>query len=146
MDAENMPQAQVNSRSLLLPYAMGLIAAMAAIQLVVAITGSESALIAGLLTAVVAVGIAVWGWRNHRKLAQVRFGFAIAHTIAYMAVMTSFNLHAMIRALSQSTQGNDAGQILAGWWFGATLVMGSLWGIGLLFHLVGSVLARGWED
>ena len=119
-------------------------------EAVVAFTGGQITLLAGLLTAAVALGIVIWLWRNHRVLTRVRFGVAIAHAIAFVAVTTSFNVHASIRAvvLGGGADGFQAvaHDLLATPWFGATLVMSSAWGLGLLVHLVGVVLGRGWED
>lgn len=139
-----------NARSLLLPYALTLITAMVLIQAVIALTGGEVTVLAGALTAVVAVGIAVWLWRTNRELTHVRFGVVIAHALAFATVTTSFNLHAVVRtvALGSGEGGFEAAaqDLLATPWFGATLVMSAVWGLGLLVHLTGAVLGRGWED
>ena len=139
----------VNSRSLLLPYALGLIVAMLIVQIVIALTGGEVTILAGALTAVVAVGIAVWVVVKRRTLLHVRFGLVIAHTIAFITVTTSFNLHAVVRVIITGSDGGAqavAQSLLGSSWFGATLVMSAFWGFGLLVHLLGSVLGRGWED
>lgn len=139
-----------NARTLLLPYALGLVIAMATVQIVIAATGGEITILAGILTAVVAVGIVVWLWRNLRPLRRVRFGVVIAHAIAFVAVTTSYNLHAIIRLMAERGVDRTASDVLhsalGGSWFGVTLVMSSLWGLGLLIHLIGSALGRGWED
>ena len=92
-----------NARSLLLPYALGLVVAM-----------------------------------------------VIAHVIAFVTVTTSFNLHPILRVMFLGFEIDGAGDaartLLESSWFGATLVMSALWGLGLLVHLLGSVLGRGWED
>ncbi|MDN6747651.1 MAG: hypothetical protein L0L93_11750, partial [Brevibacterium sp.] len=138
-----------NARSLLLPYALTLIGAMLIIQFVIALTGGEVTILAGILTAIVAIGIAAWVVVNRRRLLHVRFGLVIAHVIAYVAVTTSFNLHAVIRAMiagGDAEVQSVAHTLLGSSWFGATLVMSAFWGLGLLLHLIGSVLGRGWED
>ena len=149
MDTTAQAPQTANARSLLLPYALTLIAAMIIIQFVVALTGGAVTILAGALTAVVAVGIAVWIVINRRKLLHVRFGLVIAHVIAYVAVTTSFNAHAVVRAVVAGSD-NDvqavAHSLLGYSWLGANLVMSAVWGIGLLIHLLGSVLGRGWED
>ena len=139
-----------NARALLLPYTLGLVVAMAIVQIVIAATGGDVTLLAGILTAVVALGIAVWLWRNLTALKRVRFGLVIAHAIAFVTVTTSFNLHAILRVMFLGFEVDGAGDaartLLESSWFGATLVMSALWGLGLLVHLLGSVLGRGWED
>ena len=150
MTTSTLPQVPVNARSVLLPYLLVLVLAMTAIQAVIAFTGGEITLLAGFLTAMVAAGIAVWVWRNYRKLTKIRFGLAIAHALAFVTVTASFNLHAVIRTLSLGSSGGADGaaahELLATPWFGATLVMSAAWGAGLLIHLAGVVLGRGWED
>lgn len=140
----------INARSLLLPYTLTLITAMVIIQAIIALTGGEVTVLTGALTALVAAGIAAWLWRNYRRLTHVRFGVAIAHAIAFATVTTSFNAHAVVRtvALGSGDSGFEAAaqNLLATPWFGATLVMSAAWGLGLLIHLTGSVLGRGWED
>lgn len=142
--------SNVNARALLLPYALALIAAMAVVQAVIAFTGGEITVLVGALTAVVALGIVVWLWRNYRALTRVRFGVVVAHAIAFVTVTTSFNAHAGVRAITLGSEPDGihavAGELLATPWFGATLLMSALWGIGLLTHLIGVVLGRGWED
>lgn len=147
---QTLPQTPVNARSTLLPYLLVLVAAMLLIHLIIALTGGGIGLPAGLLTAAVAAGSAVWIWRNYRRLTRIRFGLAIAHTAAFVVVTTSFNLHAVLRALTLgSGTGGEAAvasELLATPWFGATLVMSAAWGVGLLIHLAGVILGRGWED
>lgn len=150
MDTQFEASPSTNAKSLLLPYALSLIIAMICIQLLIALTGGEVTIAAGTLTALVAVGIVVWLWLNRQALLHVRFGKVIAHTIAFVTVTTSFNVHALIRTLSLGGGENGlqtvAHDLLATPWFGATLVMTSAWGLGLLIHLLGAVLGRGWED
>ncbi|WP_166996663.1 hypothetical protein [Paramicrobacterium fandaimingii] len=140
----------VNSRSLLLPYLLSMMGAMLVVQLMIMLTGGDISVLAGMLTLVVALGAAVWLWRSYRSLKQIRFGVAIAHAITFAVVTTSFNVHAAVRmvAFSSSPDGFDAAarSLLATPWFGVTLVMSALWGLGLLVHLIGAVLGRGWED
>ncbi|MET4060927.1 multisubunit Na+/H+ antiporter MnhG subunit [Arthrobacter sp. UYP6] len=149
MTTHAAPQATVNARSVLLPYLLGLVAAMLLIQAVIALTGGEVTTPAGVLTAIVAAGIAAWMWLNYRTLTKIRFGFAVAHAIAFVVVTTSFNSHAVVRTIALGGAGGAgaaAHELLATPWFGATLVMSAAWGLGLLIHLTGVVLGRGWED
>lgn len=123
---------------------------MAIVQAVIALTGGRIGLLAGVLTVAVALGIAVWLWFNHRKLRRVRFGTVVAHTVAFVTVTASFNLHAAIRSIALASEADGfqlaSHDLLVTAWFGATLVMSALWGLGLLAHLIGAILGRGWED
>ena len=144
MTTQTQPHAvAVNARSVLLPYLVALAAAMVVTQTAIALNGGEVGVLAGILTAGVAIGIAAWMWRSYRALSKIRFGVAIAHAIAFVVITTSFNAHAVIRA---ATVDSPATELLATTWFGATLVMSAAWGIGLFVHLTGAVLGRGWED
>ena len=139
-----------NARALLLPYTLGLVVAMVVVQIVIAATGGEITILAGGLTALVAIGIAVWLWCTLRVLMRVRFGVAIAHVIAFVIVTASFNLHAIVRVMAIGFEVDGAGDtvrnLLESSWFGATIVMSGLWGLGLLIHLIGTVIGHGWED
>jgi len=150
MTNTKMVSSSVNSRSLLLPYTLVLIGSMLAIQAVVALAGSKITLLAGALTAAVAVGILIWVFRHYRHVMHVRFGLVIAHAITFAVVTTSFNLHAVVLTVSLSSgEGgfeSAAEMMLSTPWFGATLLMSTAWGLGLLIHLLGTVLGRGWED
>ena len=141
--------APVNARTLLLPYVVGLVASMTLVQVVIALTGGAITVLAGVLTAAVGVGAVIWLWRHHRQLTHVRFGLAVTHAITFAAVTTSFTLHAVVRVsmLGSAADGFEtaAHDLLSTPWFGATLVMSAAWGLGLLVHLTGSVLGRGWE-
>ena len=119
--------SSANARALLLPYTLGLVVAMAVVQVVIAATGGEVTILAGGLTALVAIGIAVWLWRTLRVLMRVRFGVAIAHVIAFVIVTASFNLHAIVRVMAIGFEVDGAGDtvrnLLESSWFGATIVM-----------------------
>ncbi|KAD3633090.1 hypothetical protein GD627_09630 [Arthrobacter yangruifuii] len=146
MDTNALPQAPANARSILLPYTLVLVTAMLLIQIGIALNDGAVGLLAGILTAAVAAGTAAWMWRSYRRLIRVRFGFAVAHAIAFVTVTTSFNLHAAFLVFAAGS-GTEAADILLGSpWFGATVLMSAAWGMGLLVHLAGSVLGRGWED
>lgn len=151
MSTTPQTSSPANARALLLPYALGLVVAMAIVQIVIAATGGEITILAGILTAVVALGIVVWLWRNLRVLKRVRFGVIVAHVIAFVTVTVSFNLHAILRLMTagnttDTTAMENLFDALGGSWIGVTIVMSGLWGLGLLIHLVGAVLGRGWED
>ncbi len=149
MTTQTEVASATNARSLLLPYTLTLLAAVVVLQVTIALTGGQVGVLAAALTVLVAVGIAVWLQRTYRRLTHVRFGVVVAHAIAFVCVTTSFNVHALLRTVSLGSDGGldaAAQELLATPWFGATLVMSSAWGLGLLVHLVGSVLGRGWED
>lgn len=139
----------VNARSLLLPFVLVLTAAMLVVQVVIIVEGGAPGLYSGIGTGTVALGIAAWVRHWHRMLLRVRFGLAIVHAFAFAVVTTSFNLHGLVQVLITSgDRGFDAaaGLLLSTPWFGVTLGMSALWGLGLMVHLLGAILGRGWED
>lgn len=149
MSTENGTPQSTDVRSLLLLYTLNLVAGMVAVQVLITVTGGEITVLVGAGTAAIALGLLIWVWRNRNRLKRVRFGGAIAHAIAYVVVTTSFNAHAAIRGMTLGSEGGieaAADSLLASPWFGATLIMSSIWGIGLFIHLLGTVLGRGWED
>jgi hypothetical protein len=149
MSTTSAPSTGVNSRDVLLPYTLVLLAVVSALQIVIAATGGEIGILAGALTALMAIGVAAWFWRSYAKLRRIRFGVVVAHTITFVAVTTSFAIGALastIALVSQDQSGLAAERLLSTPWFGATLVMSAIWGIGLFAHLVGTVVGRGWED
>ncbi|QBE50045.1 hypothetical protein [Leucobacter triazinivorans] len=150
MDTRSSSLARVNTRALLLPYALALIVSVSVLQAVIAVTGGEITLLSGVLVAAIALALGVWFWLNRRALRRIRFGGAIAHSVAFVTITTSMNLHVVLRTVSLA--GGDDGfaaaahLLLATPWFGATLIMSVAWGLGLLIHLIGAILGRGWED
>ena len=143
-----IPVRPADARAILLPYIAALTGAMLLVQLAVVLTDG-SGIVAGLLTAAVAVGILLWLRSTRARLARVRFGTAVAHAAAFTVVTASFALHAVVRTIAITAHAGPEAAALAfvgTWWFGATLVMCAAWGIGLLLHLLGAVLDRGWEE
>lgn len=138
-----------DSRAILLPYALTLIVAMALIQALVSLSGGQITLVVMIATAVVALGLLIWSLLNRRALAHIRFGGVVAHAIAFAVVTTSFNLHALVHAIWVGRAEGAlavAQELLGTPWFGLTLGMSGLWGLGLTLHLIGAVLGRGWDD
>src|SRR5699024_10466180 len=136
-------------RSLLLPYTLSLVGGMAAVQICIAVTGGEITVLAATLTAIVALGLLIWAWRHRRRLTRVRFGGVIAHTIGDVVGTTSFIPHPAVRVVHLGAGGGietSADTLLASPWFGATLVISPLWGLGLLLLLLRTVLGHDWED
>lgn len=123
---------------------------MAIVQTVIAVNGGTITLLATLLTAAVGLGALVWVIVSYRKLARIRFGLVIAHAITFVTVTTAFNTHAIVRVFALSSETGSAEGLAQGFfgtpWFGTTLIMSGLWGVGILLHLIGIVLGRGWED
>lgn len=139
---------KLDSRAVFLPYMLSLLVAMTAIQVLIAVTGGEITLVATIALAVVAIAMVIWVLVNYKVLRRIRFGSVLANVIGFVVVTTSFNLHALIRVIVLSEQGAaaTAEAFFGTAWFGLTLGMSAIWGVGVIFHLVGSVLGRGWDD
>lgn len=141
--------ADVNTRALLLPYLLVLIAATVAVQVVVVLVGGRLTPVVAVLTGATGIGAVAWGWVHRRELRQVRFGAVVAHVALFLTVTVSYTVHAVIRVVGLGSQGDVEAAtelILGSPWFGATLVTSAAWGTGLLIHVIGSVLGRGWDD
>lgn len=139
----------VNSTKTLLPFAAALVAGMIIVQIVIALTSGNPGLLGGLLTAVIALGGFFWQWRNIKKITKIRFGKAIIHALTFVVITTSFNLHALIHFTIASGSADPASlatEFFSTSWFGATLCMSALWGVGLAASLIGAIAQRGWED
>lgn len=117
-----------------------------ALHLVIAATGNRIGVLSGLLLAVIALAYAAYLLTLGRALGRVRYGSLVAHVIVYVTVNVGFLLHAtVLLALRAPAIQGDALSPIAPGWIGATYVMASVWGIGLLSHLMGAVMSRGFE-
>ncbi|GAA1732227.1 hypothetical protein [Brachybacterium phenoliresistens] len=121
----------------LLPYLGALVLACLALQVTIALTGGRIALLAALLTAVIAAGAAIYLGTRGRALGRLRFGLLIAHALLYVSVNGSFALHAFVR--SALGEGLDPS------WGGPMLAMPGIWALGFLTHAAGSLAGRGFE-
>lgn len=132
---------------LLLPFGLAMVIANVALQVVIIATDHEIGVLAALLTAVIAVGYAVYLIVCRTSLGRTRFGDLTAHVLTYASVNTGFGLHlVMLAALGHGAVAADGpGLMMDPGWFGAAVAMPALWGLGLLMHALGAVLGRGFE-
>lgn len=138
----------VNAKKLLLPYALGLLAAMVALHMYIGLSGGRITMVAQILLLVVAFAMVAWIWVKRQELSRLRFGPALVNSISFAIITTSFQLNAVIQGILVGRDGNVADVahfLLETPWFGLTFGMSALWGIGLIFHLIGAILDRGME-
>ena len=126
-------------------YGLAVVAASLLSQVVIAATGSEVTLLAAALTATIALGYALFLLRFGADLGKVRFGQVAAHAITYAAVCGGYLLHLFVLAVTGSPVIADPGFVMDPGWFGAAVSMPALWSMGLVAHLLGAVLGRGFE-
>ena len=139
--------AELNARSLLLPYVLGLTLLCALLQLYIVIDGNRIGVVAQLLTAGVALYYAAFMFTRRRRLGQVRFARLVAHATTYAVVNTSFQLHAAILGFVGSEALRDQGYLpVDSGWFGPTFAMAGFWGVGLTIHAIASIAQRDFED
>ena len=139
--------AELNARSLLLPYVLGLTLLCALLQLYIVIDGNRIGVVAQLLTAGVALYYAAFMFTRRRRLGQVRFARLVAHATTYAVVNTSFQPHAAILGFVGSEALRDQGYLpVDSGWFGPTFAMAGFWGVGLTIHAIASIAQRGFED
>ncbi|MDO5076666.1 hypothetical protein [Corynebacterium sp.] len=139
----------VNARKVLVPYVLGVLGSLLVIHLVIAFGGGRIGPLVQVLMVVLALGMAAWFIWQRRALARIRFGTVVAHAFSYVAVVSSFQIHALVQGVRAGANGTamDMANLLLGTpWFGFTLQIGALWGIGLMIHIIGTILGRGWED
>lgn len=137
---------ELNARSVLLPYFLGLIGLCTILQLVLLGIGSEIGLFALIATIGIAVYYASFLYLKRQSLSQVRFAQFVAHAITFGVVAGSFQLHAAIVTLAGSgvILGTDEFAMEPGW-FGVTLAMAGFWAVGLTAHAVAAIAQRGFE-
>jgi hypothetical protein len=137
----------VNVRTLILPFAVCLLAMMAAVQAVIVLDDNRVSLLSTLLLGAVAMFYAVFFVTRGPRLRQVRFGMLVAHATAYAIVNVSYLLHAAVLIVVNDPAIRGDGYFLMDpAWFGVTFGMATGWGIGLVIHALASVAMRGWEE
>lgn len=142
-----MPENQLDARRVILPYLGVMVGLNFALQVGVAIAGSQIGLVAFLLTAVVAVVYGLYHWTNRELLSQIRFGRLVAHLCGFITVNLGFHIHAaVLLIINADSMGGDASFLVDDQWFGVLFGMFVFWGLGLLAHLTASIGARGYED
>lgn len=135
-----MKKEDLNVNKILLPY-VGVMAGMCVIlQVIIAARGHKVDLIAGLLTAVVAIYYAYSQIINIARLNKIRFGRLVHHIIAFVIVNISFHIHAGYLLVSGQRE------LLQEDWYGVLLAMFIFWGIGFLVHMTASVALKGYEE
>ncbi len=138
---------RLNVRKLILPFAVTMLALVAAVHVVIVVDDNQVGLMETLLLAAVASYYAYFFITRGTRLRQIRFGTLVAHATAYTIVNVFYLLHAfvLIVANSPSIRG-DSNFLMDQGWFGVTFGMATGWGIGLLIHALASIASRGWEE
>jgi hypothetical protein len=137
----------LNSRRILLPYAIAMTALSVVLQLAIWAAGNRIGLVSTLgtvlIAAIYAVGLVVW----RRDLPKIRFGTVIFHAMTYVAVNVGFLLHGYLLIATRSPHiAGDGHLTMDAGWFGATFGMAAFWGVGLGVHLLASIFNRGFEN
>lgn len=122
-------------------YALTIVLLALLTHVLVALMPEHALLVLALGTGAIAIALAVTALAFGAAFARLRFGAAILHALTYATVIGGNLLHLLI---SLAAGPADPAAVL-GTWFGPTIAMGGLWGLGLLLHLVGSALSRGIE-
>jgi hypothetical protein len=131
-----------NAKRLLLPFVVAILLAMIALQGLLALA-SWRALLPAILFVCIATGTLIWFWINRVKLAQIPFGFLIAHVMLLVSFGATNNLSVLLSLVTLTSDGatiEQAQQAVIGTpWFQWTFWGGWVWSVGLLSHLVVSV-------
>lgn len=134
-----------NAKRLLLPFALGLLGLCALLQLVIAVAGSTIGVVAVVGTLVVAACYAAFLITRRDELKSIRFGPLVAHALAYVFVVGSFQLHAAFLAFADSDELRGSDLPIDAGWLGPTFAMAGFWAIGFAIHAVASISQRGYE-
>lgn len=127
-------------------YFLVLLTANAVLHAVIALTGNTIGILAAVLLAVIALGCLAYVLTAGRGLRHVRYGVFVLHTLTFATVTVGFTMHALVLlALDSPTIAEPPGP-LGGGWFGPTLPMTGIWGLGLLIHALGAVMSHGFEE
>lgn len=138
---------RLNVRTLVLPFALMMLALVSALHVVIAVNDNRIELIETILLAAVAGYYAYFLITRGTRLRQIRFGMLVAHATAYTIVNVSYLLHAFVLIVDNSPSiRGDSYFLMDPGWFGVTFGMATGWGIGLLIHAVASIASRGWEE
>lgn len=139
----------VNAKAILWPYMVGLVGAVVMLHIWIAFRGGMIGVVEQLLLALIAIGMVVWLLRKRHEIVKLRFGPLLVNALSFVVISTSFQLHALIQTfrIGFNEGGLEIAKFLLGTpWFGLTLCMSALWGLGVLIHFAGAIMARGWED
>lgn len=137
------------ARKMMLTYTGVLLALNILVQLIIVMRDNKIDVVSTLVLGVVYVYYLYFSYLNpntKNTLNQLRFGRLIAHVVTFVIVNVSYHLHAfiLIIANSDSIRGNKDFLMDPGW-FGPLFGMLTFWGIGLLMHIIGSIISRGFE-
>jgi hypothetical protein len=138
---------ELNARSLLLGYVIGLTFLCMLVQVFIVIDGNRISGVSQGMTAGVALYYAAFMFSRRHQLGQVRFGRLVAHATTYAVVNASFQIHAFILGVtgSEVLRGQEYLPVDSGL-VRADVRDGRFWGIGLTIHAIASIAQRGFED
>jgi membrane protein CcdC involved in cytochrome C biogenesis len=144
-----MSKKELNVTKILLPHILILVGSCVALQIFIAVRGSEIDVAAYLGLSFVALYYAYFHSfsQKGKDLKRIRFGRLVAHLCGFLIVNLSFHIHAyMLYVSNNPVMASTDGLLMNEQWFGVIYGMMSFWGIGLLIHLIASVGARGYEE
>jgi hypothetical protein len=139
---------QINKyKKSLLQYALVLVILSTLLQIFIAIRGNHIDFLSQLFLVVIAVYYFWYHYATKNQLSKLRFGRLVAHLIGFLVINLSYHIHALILFVTSNPaiKGTE-GFTIDPAWFGVLFGMFSFWGVGLLIHLVASVVNRGFEE
>lgn len=138
--------AAARSHATLPAYFLALLAANAVLHAVIVLTGNTIGILTAVLLAVIALGCLAYTLTVGRGLRHVRYGVFVLHTLTFATVTVGFIVHALVLLALGSPAITEPPGPLGGGWFGPTLSMTGIWGLGLLVHAFGAVMSHGFEE
>lgn len=127
---------------LLFPYALTVLGIALATHIAIRFAPAHMLTILTVGTALVGIlMLALVIAYGRTALDRLRFGGAVAHAFTYAVLVGGNLLHLFLLLVFRI--GDSRANLEE--WFGPTIAMGALWGIGLIIHLLAVIGSRGFE-
>lgn len=127
---------------LILPYGITITVIMLIAHIISALMPQRT--FVTLSTAMVLTAVLFFGYMFlfNKGLQKLRFGAAIIHAFTYVLLVGGNLLHLLLAGFDDYYSTLEA--VVADW-FGASVTMGGIWGVGLFLHLSGAIAQHGFE-
>lgn len=135
----NTPEAALQ---LMLPYGITITVIMLIGHIAAALAPQYT--FAAISTAMFLVAVLFFGYMTllNKGLQKLRFGAVIIHTLTYVLLVGGNLLHVLLAGFGGYYHTLEA---LMADWFGVSVTMGGIWGVGLFLHLASTIAQHGFE-
>ncbi len=126
---------------LLFPYALTVLGIALTTHIIIRFVPTHMLTILTVGTALIGILMLALVIAYGKALDRLRFGGAVAHAFTYAVLVGGNLLHLFLLLVFRV--GDSRANLEE--WFGPTIAMGALWGIGLIIHLLAVIGSRGFE-